>query len=213
MEMIQQTPIFIAGPPRSGTTMLAGLLQHHGLWIGRARTTMFPGSNSNVAAENIDIKEIMKREAKRLGYRNWRMPLPEQIKYSDKLKKEIESFVPEDTRWLVKTSWVLTFHEFWNQAYPDAIWILTKRTTPMIFDSMNRHTGMRRRPDNMKKKFIIGLKERQAEVQALVKNSITIDVKKISMKNWEAIENLFNFLDLKMDWDAVDKFIEPNRMK
>ena len=60
--MINQKPILIAGCPRSGTTMLAGLLHYHGVWVGRSRTTMYPGSNSNFGSENLDIKEIMKQE-------------------------------------------------------------------------------------------------------------------------------------------------------
>ena len=63
--MIRQDPILIAAPPRSGTTMLAGLLYYHGMWVGRSRTTMYPGTNSEFGSENIDIKNIMKKRKRR----------------------------------------------------------------------------------------------------------------------------------------------------
>ena len=53
--MLKQ-PVIIASPPRSGTTMLAGLLHHHGLWIGNARVTHFKQTNSDLGTENIEIQ-------------------------------------------------------------------------------------------------------------------------------------------------------------
>ena len=56
--MIRRDPILIAAPPRSGTTMLAGLFYKHGVWVGRTCTTMYPETNSDFGSENIDISKI-----------------------------------------------------------------------------------------------------------------------------------------------------------
>lgn len=209
---IDQRPILIAGPPRSGTIMLAGLLYYHGIWIGRARTTHYPGSNPELAVENLDIKAIMKREALNNHYRNWRVPIPAGDGISTDVKEEIESFVPEGQRWLVKTSWVLTFHRFWNESYPEALWILPHRREKEILRSMNRHPGMKRRPDNMKRNFVQALQVRQHEVAGLVQYSLGVDVMKVSRRDRTEIERFFEFVNILIDWEKVNEWIQPGRM-
>jgi len=214
--MIDQEPIFIAGPPRSGTTMTAGLLFHHGVWIGRARTTFFPESNSNLGVENMDIKDLMKREARKVSYKNWCIPLPTDLHLTTNyasLKREIESFVPDKIPWLVKTSWTLTFNSFWKSVYPKARWVLTMRPDFAILDSMNRHPGMRRRPQHMKKQFVKALKERQRQVFLKVKHSLSVDVKEISKGNESEIAKLFDFVGIVPNWDVIEQWIEPGKMQ
>ena len=217
---VNQQPILIASPPRSGTVLLAGLLHYHNVWIGRARTTRYPGTNPELGVENIDIKEIMKREGAKLGYKNWGAVLPNLSRdtYFPRdwygLKKEIELFVPEDKQWLVKTSWTLVLHEFWKQAYPDALWILPVRNKIAILDSMNRHPGMMKRSDVVKLGFIEALQTRQTKVFREVKNSTFIDVKKVSQKDEKELHKFFGFVGISpVNWKKVNKWIEPGRMK
>ena len=210
---INQQPILIASPPRSGTVLLAGLLHHHGVWIGRARTTRYPGTNPELGVENIDIKEIMKREGLKLGYKNWGAVLPAQSKHWNGLKEEIESFVPEDRLWLVKTSWTLVLYEFWKQAYPDALWVFPMRNETAILNSMNRHPGMKKRSDTVKMSFIRALQLCQSEVDCEVKNSLIVDVKKVAQKDKYEIRRFFDFVNILINWKIIDNWIEPWRMK
>jgi len=213
MEMIDQSPILIAGPPRSGTVMLAGLLYYHGVWIGRSRTTHYPGTNPELGVENLDIKDIMKREGFKVNYHNWTTPFPRQVLVNGHgVRKEIETFVPEGQRWLVKTSWTLVFLEFWNEAYPNAFWILPKRSPQAILNSMNRHPGMRRHSDREMKKFISALHEYQVEVRRLVKHSLFVDVKKVSQKDQKEIKAFFDFVNISMNKAKVDDWIQPEIM-
>lgn len=208
MEIIHQTPMLIAGPPRSGTTMLAGLLAKHGVWVGRAKTTDYPGTNSDFGSENIDIKNVMKREAMRVHYHNWRVPLPEgDLPLA--IKDDVEAFVPESTRWLVKTSWTLAFYKFWNAAYPEAYWILPCRSEDAVVNSMNRHPSMRRRPDAMKRKFTHALHVRQKEVRDSCNRTLTVNMNKIASRDKETIEELFDFVEEYLSWDVVNEWIEP----
>lgn len=215
--MKDQSPILIAGPPRSGTTMLAGLLYYHnGVWIGRSRKTKYPGTNSDFGSENLDIKDIMKRLAAQLIYQNWHTPLPDTPliwHIRDRLKDDIESFVPENTRWLVKTSWLLAFHKAWDAIYPEAVWIFPKRSEESILDSMNRHPSMRKRPDNMKRKFIQALHARQSETKSIVHNCIDIDVYKLSQQNRQEVQRLFDFLGSEVNWKVVNEWLDPKAMK
>ena len=210
---INQQPILIASPPRSGTIMLAGLIHKHGIWIGNAKSTSYPGSNPDFPAENIDIKTIMKREGKLVDYRNWKVPMPYDAKTDPQiLKAEIEAFVPSNMKWLVKTSWTLTFCKTWNEMYPDALWVLPFREEEEIFNSMNRHPSMRKRPDNMKRKYIRALLECQEWVRNNIKNHHVVNVRKVANRREEDIRNLFDFLNMKLDWNIVKEWINPKIM-
>ncbi|KKM07613.1 hypothetical protein LCGC14_1732140 [marine sediment metagenome] len=209
--MVRQDPILIAAPPRSGTTMLAGLLHKHGVWVGNARTTMYPRTNSNFGAENIDIKNIMKREAGRVGYKNWETPFPDP-RLDSAIKSEIEAFVPDDIPWLVKISWCLTFWKFWVGTYPKARWIFLTRDTLKIVDSMNRHPGMRRHPDEVKRNFIAGLLH---AVGGVIDHGVSyafIDTEGLADRDSVTIESLFQFLEIKPDFEVIQDWIKPEML-
>ena len=212
--MIDQQPILIAGPPRCGTTMLAGLIMSlEDVWVGRARTTMYPGSNPEIATENLDIKDIMKREARNLHYLNWKVPLPQHPEQWNGVKEEIEQLVSADTKWLVKTSWTLILYKFWMDAYPNALWIFPIRGERSIVKSMKRHPGMRRRSDKQQRSFVKALQERQDLVRSSVKNYTDVDVFKVSNGDESEIQSFLNFISIPVDKAKINKWIEPGRMK
>lgn len=208
--MIRQDPILIAAPPRSGTTMLAGLIYYHGVWIGRSRTTMYPGTNSNFGSENLDIKHIFKQIAKEIGYQNWDVPFP-VVDLSKDVKDRIEHFVPENTPWLVKTSWVLVFWQFWHKAYPKARWLFPLRKTKKIVNSMNRHPGMRRHSTGKKREFIQALDHSRE----LAKRHVLFHefgIERIAKRDRREIDTLFTFLDLEPNYTIIDDWINPEML-
>lgn len=213
---MKYSPLLIAGPPRSGTTMLAGLLYHHGIWVGRTRTTHFSGTNpDDFGSENLDIKALMKNEAKRIGYKNWHVPLPDEVTLARDLKQRINQIAPDDMPWLVKTSWTLVFYRFWLTAYPKARWIFPMRKPQMILDSMNRHPSMKRRPERMKVKFIKALKDRQIQVMRFLHEYefTYLNMDKISKQDKAETERLFHFLHITIDWKKVNAWIQPRQFK
>lgn len=210
--MIRQDPILIASPPRSGTTMLAGLLHHHGVWVGRARTTMYPHTNIKFGSENIDIKEIFKQECRRLHYKNWEVPFPTEPLRSD-VKARVESFVPHDTLWLVKTSLILVFWEFWVREYPEARWLFPVRDTDKILDSMNRHPSMAKRGNAVKFKYIQELKATTKTVAKLTDNHLFFDLEKLVDQDFDTVREVFAFLKMEPDYNLIDKWMEPDRLK
>jgi len=210
--MIRQDPILIASPPRCGTTMLAGLLYYHGVWVGKARTTQYPGSNSNFGSENTDIKKIFQDHARSLGYAHWETPFP-QFGSDLPFKKKIESFVPEDTTWLVKTSWCLMYWEFWVKAYPNAKWVFPTRDTLKIVDSMNRHPGMKRHKDGQKCQYIAHLLRAAGKVIDAKVNYTFVDVEGLADRDPAVIGDLFRFLEIKPDYKVIGDWIKPEMLK
>jgi len=215
--MIRQDPILIAGSPRSGTMLLAGLIHYHGVWVGRARTTMYPGTNSNFGSENIDIKNVMKGLAAKAEYKNWTTPFPPS-NFVDReealfIKKDIEEIVPEDTPWLVKTSWCLIFWKFWVMAYPNAKWIFPTRDTLKIMDSMNRHPGMRKHPDKEKSQYIAHLLRAASAAIDYKVNYTFVDMEGLADRDPGVIGDLFRFLEIKPDYDVIKDWIKPEMLK
>lgn len=218
--MINQEPILIAGPPRSGTTMIAGLFSLHGVWIGRGRTTMYPGTNPDFVSENQDIKAVMKELANKVGYKNWDTPLPdldlkeEEVKY---MKELIEGYVPDNRRWLVKTAWTLIFSDFWRKAYPDALWVFPDRDVDLVIGSMNRHPGMAKRSDKIKKSFVRHLFIRQVKLMDLmsgVGRYMTANAKKISERNTVEINELLDLIGIDTPkWGEINDWIQPSIMR
>lgn len=212
--MVRQDPILIAGPPRSGTTMLAGLLHYHGVWVGRGRTTMYPGTNSMFASENVDIKAVFKDMAVEMGYKNWSVPFPDPMGFDqEQAKKRIESFVPEDTPWLIKTSWNLIFCGFLFDAYPDARWVLPIREPFKIVDSMNRHPGMRSHPNKQKYRFIGELTSRANDVVESGAKYTVVDVEKLVDKHPNTIGSLFAFLGIEPNFEVITEWIKPEMFR
>jgi len=206
--MALASPILIAGPPRCGTTMIAGLLYRHGVWVGQARLTRYPGTNSNFGSENISIKRYLKSLYPE--YRNWNTPLPDMVNVPD-FKDQIESLVNESGPWLVKTSNILMTWRLWKEAWPDAKWILPIRPLENIVDSAMRHPAMKKHGRKRISKYIIALQQRQALVAShSMSNGNTIyflDVDKL-VNNPEEARPLIEFCGLEFDEGIVNNWID-----
>ncbi len=198
--------------------MLAGLLHPHGVWVGRSRVTMYPGTNSNFGSENIDIKNIMQQQAERVDYKNWEVPFPNPAINGTMMteaitKDKIEKFVPQNIQWLVKASWCLVFWKFWRGAYPDARWIFPTRDTLKIVNSMNRHPGMRRHPDGVKHQYIANLLRNASDVIDSGANYTFVDVEGLADQDSKVIEGLFSFLEIEPDYEIIRNWIKPEMLK
>jgi len=192
--------------------MLAGLLHYHGIWVGRSRTTMYPGTNSEFGSEHIDIKNVFQKAADKIPYKNWETPFP-SLGSCKFLKKEIEAFVPEDTPWLVKTSWSLIYWRFWVEAYPNAKWIFPTRDTIKIVDSMNRHPGMRKHPDGQKHQYIAHLLRNASTVIDQEVDYTYVDMEGLADRNPRVLADLFRFLELEPDFKVINTWIKPEMLK
>lgn len=210
--MIRQDPILIAAPPRSGTTVLAAVLHAHGIWVGKGRTTRYPGTNMNFASENTGIKTIFKETAKEMGYENWDAPIPNLIPGS-RLKSQIEDHVEEDTPWLIKASWNLVFWQFLKKAYPKARWLFPVRDIDKIIDSMNRHPGMVKHSDAEKYAYVNALQRKRFEVITTDVKYHCFNIEKFVSKDVETIDGVFAFLGITPDWNVINNTVKCPMLK
>ena len=182
--------------------------------MGRSRTTMYLGTNSHFGSENVDIKAVLKDMAMEDGYKNWEIPFPDPMGFAqEQSKRRIESFVPEDTSWLVKTSWCLIYWGFWMDAYPNAKWVFPTRDTLKIVDSMNRHPGMRNHPDGQKHNYIANLLRCASSVMDHGAKYTFVDMEGLADREPDVIEPLFEFLEITPDYDVINDWIKPDILK
>lgn len=216
MGLVDQRPVFIAGSPRSGTTMIAGLLVLHGFWVGESRVTKEPSSNSLIATENIPLKKAMNEELKRMKYKNRGVPLPtvEAVRHLNWIHicNVAEDVLPSKGRWLLKTAGLLLFYEFWNEKFPDALWVFPRRNPEDIVASIRRHPKMRFSDNSRVGEFVEQILERQEVVEKQVKNSMYVPAKAVANLDMDLITEYFRFCDVEMDEKIVRDFIKPKMM-
>ena len=147
------TPIFVLGLPRSGTSMISGCLAICGAWTG----STVPGGPENPKGyfEHTAIREhITKRILSDLGYD----PLGVRKLPPIDMKVEIQSLADiiknmierdgykHDRRWLLKDAKLTLLWPIFKKAFPEATWLVVRRDEEGFINSclrarfMNQHS-------------------------------------------------------------------------
>jgi hypothetical protein len=133
-------PIFIAGCVRSGTSLTAEILNLHGVFIGNARSTKHPGTNTMLGTERIEFKPIIRDLMALNNYHKRReAPLPSNVKTIKGLRERVLALYPPDKPWLIKASSLVWFYDAFHDAFPEALWILPWREPGDIVNSILKH--------------------------------------------------------------------------
>jgi len=207
--MINNRPILIAGPPRSGTTMLAGVFIYHNCWVGNCKVTSYPETNSLLGTENVKIKKYLKSLYPK--YRNWTIPIPD-VKEDEKLRGFLSKLVPPDNAWVVKTGALLITWRIWNNVFPEALWVFPERPFKDIVSSALRHPAMRRRGDRRIRKFIKSLQVRQSVIEENVKNSIRVDTHTIGKhRDFTRCKEMVEKAGLQYEETVVDLWVKRKK--
>ena len=129
-----KAPILITGCPRSGASMVAGMVQICGAFAGDVSNNMFEHtriSNTIVRPYFRDIK------ADPLGQH----PLPAiddlwiPRDFSNRVEKAIQEDGYEKGQWMYKSSNMSLVWPVWHYAFPNAKWIIVRRRTGDIIQS------------------------------------------------------------------------------
>lgn len=141
-------PILITGAARSGTSMVAGIINMCGAFGGR-----MSGANSNNQKgmfENIAVRSLQKRYLNEIGMDPLgQYPLPNPGKLSipvDWAQQVTDIFKAEGYQsgaWMYKGAKACLLWPLWLHAFPDAKWIIVRRKTTDIVNSCMRTGFMR----------------------------------------------------------------------
>jgi len=139
-------PILIAAPPRSGTSMVAGLLAQHGVDPGnykkRMRAKGSPrGGNPRGGFEDIYIKAVLKKILQYNGYELHPINVQPTSFYDDpEFRDRILELVNDPEQlWLFKEFRILMTWPLWYNAFPNAMYVLNYRNKRDTLESMLKH--------------------------------------------------------------------------
>ena len=211
-------PILVTGLPRSGTSMITGMLGECGAWTG----STVAASKENIKGfyEHTSLRELVnKRILSQLGCDPLGIrKLPDDdLPSIDKLKATVLQLIKQDgyqglTPWMFKEPKLLLLWSAYKESFPDATWIIVRRDKEEVVDSclrtsfMKQHSTERafweelmteyeRRMELLKQS---GVKYQEIWAKDIVKPE-SRDVLKKLVKN------------LKLQWNerAVNDFYEP----
>lgn len=144
-------PVFVLGLPRSATSMTTRVLHDHGLWLGET----VPGNAENPqgyfesrAIRDGVVKPMLRHlGADPLGVRA--LPAWDVLPPDPTLRRRIgrvlkEEGYPGTGAWGFKDPKLTLLWRLFDQAFPDAIWVIVTRRRDKVIDSLCRTSFMAR---------------------------------------------------------------------
>lgn len=150
-------PIFITGVERSGSTIIAKIINMCGAFSG----------NTTEMMENKGIKEIVDSLYIDMDCNpNGQFPLPytEGLMIPCDWKKLINAVINKENgkgQWMYKSSRICQIWPIWNYAYPNAKWIIVRRRTGDILASCEKTAFMTAFKNEQIRKIIRANNERE----------------------------------------------------
>jgi len=146
--MIKTPPILIVGCPRTGSSMVAGMINLCGAFGGN-----MIGPNPFTPKgmfENREIREkVLKQLLRQNGYDprgQYPLPNPFDFEAQENLRERVEKIMIShgyvDGAWFYKDPKLCLYWTIWSNAFPKAKWIIVRRKTEDIVDSCMRTSFM-----------------------------------------------------------------------
>lgn len=210
-----EKPIFITGAARSGTSLIAGIINKCGAWGGELQG---PNNyNQKGMFENTVIRnKIVKPYIASIGYDPMcQEPLPvlsglKPFDFKSPITKVIRRQGYKDGTWFLKGPKMCLIWPLWAQAFPEARWIIVRRRTEDIVDSCLRTRFMRAFTDREGwRKWVVEHKKRFNE---MFNAGLDIhDVWPIKAIKGDFSEMKEVVADLGLTWNqsAVREFVSP----
>lgn len=152
MQEVLNKPIFITGVERSGSSIVARIINSCGAWSGGVTEMM----------ENRGIKRIVDNYYYEHKYDvRGQFPLPntKELTYPSKWQQNVEHsicserWIGEDY-WMYKSARVCQIWPIWNHFYPNAKYIIVRRKTGDIVQSCMKTAYMNAYRDSFVKKML-----------------------------------------------------------
>jgi len=163
-----EQPILITGAARSGTSMVAGIINMCGAFGGQ----MFPANKNNAKGmfENIKLREqLVKPYLSSIGCDpkgQYPLPNPKKLVIPIDWGKRVEKLIKEDGYvdgpWMYKGAKMCLFYPVWHYAFPNAKWIIVRRKDEDIVNSCLRTGFMNAFNDQGKVKAVKALNDKDA---------------------------------------------------
>ncbi len=214
-------PILITGCARSGTSLVAGIVELCGSFGGEtvsARQANKKGFFENLAIRSGLVKPLLKKiGADPMAQR----PLPDigDMHYlaetmADAWRQQVEDVMTSEGYtggpWYYKGPKMTPMWPLWEAAFPDAWWVIVRRPDSGIAASCLRTHFMHRYKDAAGWQIWIDAhKERFEEMIAEIRHVREIWPQKIVVGDMSDAQELIRWLGLAWAGEAVSEFVEP----
>jgi len=213
------SPIFVLGLPRSGTSMIAGSLGICGAWTG---STVPGGGPENpkgyfehtVIREHVTKKILTNLGCDPLGVRNL-PPIDLQIEVP-RLAQVIQEILERDgykhdNPWLLKDAKLTLLWPIYKRAFPGATWLVVRRDEEGFINSCLRTYFMKQHSQNRDfwKKFA---EEYRLRINALINsgaNVLEISSPDVVNGQFENLKEVVSRLGLTYREKELKEFISP----
>jgi hypothetical protein len=212
-------PILITGLPRSGTSLISGIIATCGAWSG----STVPGNQENIKGyyEHTRLRELVNKAIlKQLGCDPLGVKVLPQIdrlpKISDFKNVVVQNLLADgyrgDAPWMFKDAKMLLLWPYYVDAFPKARWIIVRRERAQVIDSCLRTSFMKQHSQERAfwntwaieyEKRIEQLKSSNADCIEISSNEV------VQPEGRKALKKLVRKLKLNWNKNAVDQFIEP----
>lgn len=183
--------VLIATAPRSGSSMVAGILHGHGAWAGKCRE---PDKwNPKGYFENIEINRIMVRE---FGTCVHECRKAEFVPVKDQILKEIRAQGYKGGPWLYKFS--ALYADAWREF--DPVWVTVRRNRGAV-EKSGQISGKNRNLDSIDLHF-----EVMDELEAA--GAYRIYTPDVIRGDFSGFEKVLEAAGLKFDPKIAESFIE-----
>lgn len=215
--MINKPPILITGIPRSGTSMVTGIIYLSGAFVGDT----YKGNRFNPKGmfENKIIQtELIKPYLKNRGYDpkgQSILPDTNNLDTPNNWKYLVEkAFINQgylDGEWAIKGAKIALMWNVWNNAFPDAKWIIVRRNEDNIINSCLR-TSFMNAFNNYKdwEKWINQYKNYFKEMYENNLNIYEINSDKIISGDYGQLIQVVNLLNLNYNENEIKDFVDNN---
>ena len=221
-------PILIAGIPRSGTSMTAGIIHHCGAWGGKmVGPTRYnkKGMFENNEIRNDVLKPFLRRiKADPMG----QTPLPdisivnciaENGSFAFTWRQKIEAIIKDQgyvigNTWFYKEPKILIVWPMFEKAFPGAFWVIVRRDDKDIINSCLKTGFMRAYRDaNGWQGWIDEYKKRIDEIKASSVEYRELWPQEIIDGDLQRAIDLIDWLGLNWNPKVIKDFIAPELWK
>jgi hypothetical protein len=212
-------PVLVTGLPRSGTSMVTGLLGVCGLWLGQT----VPGGKENIRGffENVLLRERVQKEVlrqgnfdplgvKRLPPPNWH---PVIRRFRDVVAAALAAQAYDGRQaWGFKDAKLTLTWRLWHEHFPRARWVIVRRPSEQVVASCLRTSFMKQHSGDPAfwEGFAGAYLDRLATLQRTVHWNRVIEAADIADARFDALERLVEELELAWSPDAARNFVAPH---
>uniref|UniRef100_A0A6M3KK48 Putative sulfotransferase domain contining protein n=1 Tax=viral metagenome TaxID=1070528 RepID=A0A6M3KK48_9ZZZZ len=215
-------PIFVTGAARSGTSMTAGIISLNGAFGGQLSQATF--YNKKGMFENSHIRDFVVKNYLRSN--GWdpmaQNPLPDIDKVREQAKVVGQRFramvlkiikdqgCQFDRSWFYKGAKMCLIWPIWNEAFPEAKWVIVRRNAEDIVRSCLR-TGFMRAYKHRSGwlRWVAEHEKRFEEMHDARLRCREVWPQRMINGDFTEMQSVVNWLGLPWDLDKAREFIEP----